>query len=155
VRYRKLRIAWSVFWGIACVLLIGLWVRSYHTRDFGGVRLTTWQYLRLDSKEGQVNLSVRAFDGTADPHRWWRHTHTGFPSYDLLNPEGQSVSKNWFQIMRWKDRTEVLIPYWFIALSSVAIASLTWIRWRFNLCTLLIATTLVAVVLGVIVWSVG
>jgi hypothetical protein len=29
MRFRKLRIAWSVFWGIACVLLIVLWVRSY------------------------------------------------------------------------------------------------------------------------------
>ena len=29
MRFRKLRIAWSVVWGIACVLLIVLWVRSY------------------------------------------------------------------------------------------------------------------------------
>src|SRR4051794_22609027 len=29
MRFRKLRIAWSVFWGVACVLLIALWVRSY------------------------------------------------------------------------------------------------------------------------------
>jgi hypothetical protein len=27
--YRKLRIAWSVGWGIACVLLIVLWGDSY------------------------------------------------------------------------------------------------------------------------------
>ena len=26
---RGLRIAWSVWWGILCVLLIVLWVRSY------------------------------------------------------------------------------------------------------------------------------
>src|SRR4051794_2870734 len=29
MRFRKLRIAWSMFWGLACVLLIVLWVRSY------------------------------------------------------------------------------------------------------------------------------
>src|SRR5215212_8964377 len=29
MRFRKLRIAWSVFWGLAAVLLIVLWVRSY------------------------------------------------------------------------------------------------------------------------------
>ena len=29
MRFRKLRIAWSVACGIACVLLIVLWVRSY------------------------------------------------------------------------------------------------------------------------------
>src|SRR6188508_2933238 len=27
--YRKLRIAWSAFWGLAAVLLIVLWVRDY------------------------------------------------------------------------------------------------------------------------------
>src|SRR3954447_17806944 len=29
MRFRKLRITWSVFWGFAGVLLIVLWVRSY------------------------------------------------------------------------------------------------------------------------------
>src|SRR5690348_8525325 len=29
MRFRKLRIAWSVVWGLAAVLLIVFWVRSY------------------------------------------------------------------------------------------------------------------------------
>src|SRR5262245_21096640 len=29
MRFRKLRIAWSVVWGIACLLVIVLWVKSY------------------------------------------------------------------------------------------------------------------------------
>src|SRR5690242_4400156 len=29
MKYRKLRIAWSVIWGVASVLLIVLWLRSY------------------------------------------------------------------------------------------------------------------------------
>src|SRR4051812_996193 len=29
LRLRKLRIAWSVFWGLACVLVLVLWMRSY------------------------------------------------------------------------------------------------------------------------------
>jgi hypothetical protein len=33
MRFRKLRIAWSVLWGLAAVLLIALWVRSYHHVD--------------------------------------------------------------------------------------------------------------------------
>ena len=33
MRFRKLRIAWSVACGIAAVLLIALWVRSYRQRD--------------------------------------------------------------------------------------------------------------------------
>ena len=34
MKHRKLRIAWSVAWGIAAVMLIALWVRSYWWRDF-------------------------------------------------------------------------------------------------------------------------
>ena len=37
MRYRKLRIAWSVAWGLLAVILIALWVRSYWWMD---VRLT-------------------------------------------------------------------------------------------------------------------
>jgi hypothetical protein len=33
MRFRKLRIAWSVACAIACVLLIALWVRSYWAVD--------------------------------------------------------------------------------------------------------------------------
>ncbi len=33
MKHRKLRIAWSVAWGIAGVLLIALWVRSYHSDE--------------------------------------------------------------------------------------------------------------------------
>jgi hypothetical protein len=29
MKYRKLRIAWSGVYGVLCLLLIGLWVRSY------------------------------------------------------------------------------------------------------------------------------
>src|SRR5262249_38692004 len=37
MRYRKLRFAWSVFWGLATVLLIALWVRSYTWMDVLGI----------------------------------------------------------------------------------------------------------------------
>jgi branched-subunit amino acid ABC-type transport system permease component len=49
------------------------------------------------------------------------------------------------------------LPHWFIAGFFAAFAATTWVRqlrWRFSLRTLLIATTLVAVVLGAIVWSI-
>ena len=39
MRFRKLRIAWSVVCGVTCVLLIGLWVRSYWKMDILDVPL--------------------------------------------------------------------------------------------------------------------
>ena len=48
----------------------------------------------------------------------------------------------------------VQTPYWFLVALGVILAAASWVRWRFTLRTLLIVTTLVAVVLGLIVWLV-
>ncbi len=37
MKHRKLRIAWTVAWGIVAVLLLVLWIRSYWTYDIFGV----------------------------------------------------------------------------------------------------------------------
>jgi hypothetical protein len=55
----------------------------------------------------------------------------------------------------WKaNRKEVYMPYWSITLILFGVGAAPWIRWskRFSLRTLLIATTLVAVVLGLVVY---
>jgi hypothetical protein len=48
------------------------------------------------------------------------------------------------------------VPYWFLVILSAFITAVTgwlpWKRWRFSVRTLIVATTLVAVVLGLIVW---
>lgn len=47
--------------------------------------------------------------------------------------------------------TGVMMPHWFVVLVVATIAALPWLRWRFSLRTLLIATTAVALALGAIV----
>jgi hypothetical protein len=46
-----------------------------------------------------------------------------------------------------------LCPHWFAASVVTLIAATPWLRFQFSLRTLLIATTLVAVVLGLVVWA--
>ena len=64
MRFRKLRIAWSVVCGIACVLLIVLWVRSYW---YDTDPLSIWQFdanrLSVDSARGSA-IGIW-FEGTA------------------------------------------------------------------------------------------
>jgi hypothetical protein len=51
----------------------------------------------------------------------------------------------------------LFLPYWPVVLLASTLAVLgvlPWLRWRFSLRTLLIATTLVALVLGAIVYAV-
>ena len=44
----------------------------------------------------------------------------------------------------------VALPCWFLVITLGTLSGLPWVKWRFSLRTLLIATTLVAVVLGVV-----
>ena len=43
MKYRKLRIAWSVAWGLLAVLLFVLWVRSYWWSEYVAVPVTSTQ----------------------------------------------------------------------------------------------------------------
>ncbi len=53
---------------------------------------------------------------------------------------------------RMTDSDYFYLPLWFVALPAALLASIAWLPNRFSLRTLLIATTLVAVVLGLFVW---
>jgi hypothetical protein len=48
----------------------------------------------------------------------------------------------------------VYLPFWFLVLFAATMAGIPWLRWRFSLRTLLIATALVAVGLGVVIYRV-
>jgi hypothetical protein len=125
MRFRKLRIAFSATCGIACLLLIVLWVRSYSIhRQFawpGGIDEV--------SDQGYVTFVRIDQDDLREMMR---------------NPETERMGK----------ATRILrAPYWSLVLVSAALAIGPWLRYRFSLRTLLIATTLAAVVLGLIVWA--
>src|SRR3954451_8568493 len=57
MRYRKLRIAWSVVWGIACLLLIVLWVRSYWQVEMFAVPLTNKYYFGAAYSPGCIGFA--------------------------------------------------------------------------------------------------
>ena len=48
----------------------------------------------------------------------------------------------------------IQVPYWFTVATFLIIATIPWLPWKFSLRTLLIATTLIAVVLGLVVRSI-
>jgi hypothetical protein len=135
MRNRKLRIVWSVAWGLVCVLLIALWVRSYWWED-----TISYKKLGVLSNRGTLYfgrddvLATSAWSMASDP-----------ATYKSELPQGIGWVNDpfWFFIYS---------PHYIIVVMSAAIAVLPWLRWRFSLRTLLIAMTLVAVVLGLIVW---
>jgi hypothetical protein len=147
--FRKLRIAWSVVCGIACVSLIALWVRSYWWCDIIEGPLTRSSGFRLASQSGDVSCSK--YPGSKA--EWAKRSIEMDVIRSRLgwNPSGFYWS--------WELGPIIQIPHWFLLGIIATLAVLPWRPCRFSLRTLLIATTLVASVLGLVVavlrWPAG
>jgi hypothetical protein len=148
-----MRIAWSVFWGIACLLLIVLWVRSYWRQDYVELKFTRVAL-------GMVSVRARLVASFA-----WGPTSGKTLSFEVdsesdNNPEEHDADltemSNKLGFGTFNDPSPVVVfPHWFAALIAGISACMPSIRWssRFSLRTQLIATTLVAGVLGLVVWA--
>jgi len=151
MKFRKLRIAFSAACGIACLLLIALGIRSHWRED------TVWKYAygkgyMVSSRSDGIMLvtvpvksfscyyETRIADDSGPPIKGPHYSLLGFGYKD----EAFTLAKILF------------IPSWFSVLLFMCLSAAAWIpwKWRFSLRTLLIATTLIAVVLGLVVYAV-
>jgi hypothetical protein len=132
MRFRKLRIAWSVVCGIFWLLLIMLWVRSYWIVDVLEKRTAT-QIFQLESQASRLSfwqknpgtrnkLSPRVIKDILDAVEIGR-----FHSY---RPVGSDRGAYWHQasVLAFgrfgKDHDRVIfIPYWFPVLNFAAITA--------------------------------
>jgi hypothetical protein len=142
---KYLRIAVTALGLTACVLLVAMWVRSYWRLDILEQR-TGFEAFQISSVNGRIaigQLDPRTYVigesylsvAAGDAADWRKGGVLGFAYYD----DGLV--------------TALIAPHWLPALLFTALAVIPWIsqRWRFSLRTLLIATALVAVGLGLIV----
>ena len=139
--FRYLRIVFSTTCIFACVLLTALWLRSY------------WW---LDSIHAIPNHSVNTFRGGLlfDMPLEISSLPNG-PGLEIVAIQhfGEySFPVDAISVTRGVGG--VSVPFLFPTFITIVLAAAPWLRWRFSLRTLLIVTTLVAVVLGIIVWSV-
>jgi hypothetical protein len=167
---RLLRIAASVVCLTMCVLLVALWVRSCLRFDQIIHRTSATEYVALTTARGQV-----AFGGDNDAilanvfKRDWMHR--GFSMKGVNNKTGSPIAvfpvnlpnsailllphfhSPFVASRNGSTSYELSLPYWLLVLTSAAFGAIPWIHWRFSVRTLLIATTLVAVMLGLIVYA--
>jgi hypothetical protein len=143
MRFRKLRIAWSVLLGVLAALLIALWVRSYWYIDIIEIR-KPFPALALGS--GLETTMVRIY---REPIRsgWSFHT------YSTRNQRKNEDAILGFSYELSEYDLSIFMPHWFVASFMGGFAVIGWVSWRFSLRALLIATTLVAVLLGLIVYA--
>jgi hypothetical protein len=152
---RYLRIAFSAFCGIAAVLLIVLWVRSYWWADY--VYAPSSGSNRNYGVSGEGWIMIASLRGSK-PRTEWAQKHESFDEQNKREKQfiaaGGTVSK---AAKRFRFEPKIAIfqfPHWCLVFSLALCGCGPWIKWRFSLRTLLIATTLVSVVLGIIVWMV-
>jgi hypothetical protein len=150
MRFRKLRIAWLVVWGLAAVLLIVLWVRSYVRTDVVQGPLGGNVACSAASMHGRLVASIGMFE--IPIMSWLVHSS---PSDEQGVEIPRRIAPSGFALIHSVGKWVIHVPHWFALVGCAAFAAVPWLPWwsnRFSLRTLLIATTLVAVVLGLIVY---
>jgi hypothetical protein len=150
MRFRKLRIAWSVAWGLACLLLIAAWVRSCWVEDFCEWSSQTRNY-GAHSVDGLLLFERSMFFSVPFGFHWGELPARNWAAFTSWPRPMAGVS-----VHTWDRGWTAMVSYgWVLIITGLAALSpWTSLARRFSLRTLLIATTLVAVVLGLIVWLV-
>ena len=148
----SLRIPWSVGCGIACALLIVLWVRSYTTRDVAwcpGKKLA----VEINSHSGHLALVVTTLEQRGGGFSPFKTSHLPIDGRPTLSFKDNVVGFLW---RRQDNLTRIDIPFWFLMLIGIAIAAVPWLRetWRFSLRTLLIAVALFSAMLGLMAYAI-
>ena len=146
---RTAKNAFSAACAVVCVALVGLWERSYATADF----MTDSRHFSLGSLGGRFVLVQNKQPSTFE----WsdlefghiprtKHVADTLQILDTQSVLGFGRFSRGAETLSWA-------PHWAFVLLFGLFAVAPWINWskRFSLRTLLIVTTLVAVVLGVAV----
>lgn len=164
---RYTRIAFSCTCAIACALLIVVWARSYWRFDQFARLGSNATYFGCTSAQGRVLLgsSNDPMLSTVFGTRWIRRefslknwdeaTNIAFFPASVSKSDAPAIF-SWLQFNRnfyiqSGASYEITLPYWLLVVPFATLAAIPWMRWRFSLRTLLIATTVIAAILGAIV----
>jgi hypothetical protein len=148
---KYLRIGVTALSLTACVLLIALWVRSYSYWDHIRGSISEHRMLKFNSVSGKLSISHTQFPRW---HTWRRYSFALDERQPDQIPPLMRSAKFGFGLKSNQNFLALAMPYWFLVPLTATLVAAPWIGWskRFSLRTLLIATTLIAVVMGGIVY---
>jgi hypothetical protein len=152
MKYLKLRTAWSVGWGVICVLLVALWVRSYWR--YNAIFLSRPNFVvQVRSLQGRLSVLVKPTTNS-DKKSWLVANRPPLGDSEHLWPGlGESLAPQYsfagFAIYRSPMLDIFAGPYWLFVFVGGLATTLPWLR--FSLRTLLIVATVFAIGLGLFV----
>jgi hypothetical protein len=144
--------------GLAALLLIVLWARSFRVAYvYGGYNTLSAIQYRIVSLRGNLEAALWFW------HRGHVPEAVAVEGFSTALSDSSTPPARIFHFSQSEyggiNHALIAAPYWFLLILPATVAFLPWIRWRFTLPTLLIATTLVALVLGLIIavlrWPAG
>ena len=151
-RFRKLRIALSITCAIACILLIVFWVRSLTTFEYA--EGTIFPQSAPNGRLWATHLTIHSYDNVLSVIWATDWKASKFPPWRYGSRPSQMHRESW-KPTYFPDEGNLggirfQSPYWLLMAITGVFAALPWIPIsnRYSLRTLLIATTLVAVLLG-------
>lgn len=151
---RRTRIAVSVFFAVLTIALVLLWIRSEWRHDVLGIFTGGKSAALFGSADGVLCLELRDEFGWRedDPASFYRSMGVRFawPWHGLA----PATAPGGFLVKRNSDSTYFVVPHWYaVAMASIPAAMFVG-RWspRYSLRSALVATTLIAVMLGMGVW---
>ena len=145
---RGLRIAVSGVFAVACVLSIAMLVRSYSCRDVVAFGAASGPGYVLESAGGaatfvyfplRTGYVLRGWDVWSEPAAETLLKKLWLDVPDFFGFRFKTYS-SWLTI--------AVLPLWFLAVLAATLTAAPWVRWRFSLRMLLIATTLIAILLA-------
>lgn len=145
---RCLRIAWTAVFGVLCVSQIGLWVRSHKIEDRVSGHINSVG-VRLYSSRGWI---VCFKNNAIGPGQYTWSIELG-RDYWLAPNDSRLRFSSPAAFFGKAATSNVSIPHCSLIAIAVLLALAPWLRYRFSLRTLLISVTLIAVALGLVMWS--
>jgi hypothetical protein len=152
---QHLKISWTILWSLIALLLIVLWARSYSHTDSATKVDDQFVLTRLGADSGVFFFGVADYKTTPNistpevTEGWVYQEYDGTP---------HGVPATW-TLRRFPDASQLFsVPAWFVTLLFSVLATVPWIYGltrQFSLRTLLITTTLIAIMLWLVVWSTG
>ena len=160
--FHYFRFGWSVIFGTIAVLLVVLWVRSYCWHDAIQGPYLNNQRIDLISWQGRIHVIVNNFDSYSWTRAWEHHatrTDKWQKMLDTAAGWGRLIPEPTILLVQFRRRLllgwEANASCWFLIALTISLTLIPWsnsLKCRFSLRTLLIATTLIALIMGLVVY---
>jgi hypothetical protein len=141
-----LQIGFSASCGIVCLLMIACWVRSYTWADGFFLRLVPSGHVQVHAGDGRMCIWLER-----QPIDRWFSSSSRLITEKLPPPDDENRIP-WLDIYAWPNLIRIYTTHWLLTVVAGSLAVIPWCPRKFTLRGLFVVMTVIAAVVGVIVW---